>query len=391
MKKQYSELAIQAVTRGERAFCKMLSANDTGETGGHQSGIYIPKPAVSILFDKLGERGENKKKNVKIRWQDDFTTDSTFTYYGKGTRNEYRVTRFRRGFDLLDKEHTGDLFVFVQIDSEDYEAYVLSSEDEINDFLNYFGMSPTETGKLIEKKPVSPDTMVENLMNKFIDTIGHSFPETRKMSQEARDIFNTVYDHHQEIIKNPDKRLLDWIRLEYLLFRKIEDTLYGQEVYHGFASMDKFIEVANSVLNRRKSRAGKSLENHLSAIFDGNSLTYNAQLRSEGHKKPDFIFPGGDVYHDMSFNSHRLVFLGAKTTCKDRWRQIITEADRIPVKHLFTLQQGISEAQLEEMKTEKVILVVPHEYIKTYPSPYRNDIMDLQTFISYVKEKAMEL
>lgn len=389
MERSYSEPAIQAVNMGKRAFCKMLSANDTGKTGGHQSGIYIPKTAVSILFDVPGKRGENKKKYVKIRWQNDFTTDSVFTYYGKGTRNEYRITRFGRGFELLQEKHTGDLFVFVQLDAEDYEGFLLSSEDDIDAFLNYFGMSPADTG-LIEKQRDSADSEMERRMAQFIAVMGTSFPETKRMSEEARSIFDAVYNERQKIIQNPDERLLDWIQTEYVLFRKIEDALYGDKVYHGFDSMDTFIAVANSILNRRKSRAGKSLENHLAAIFDGNSLSYDAQLRSEGHKTPDFIFPGGDVYHDMSFDFHKLVFLGAKTTCKDRWRQVITEADRIPVKHLFTLQQGISEAQMEEMKTENVVLVVPKAYIKNYPAPYKKDIMDLQTFIAYVKEKEME-
>lgn len=39
----YSQQAINAVNKGDKAFCKFLSANDTGLTGGHQSGIYIAK------------------------------------------------------------------------------------------------------------------------------------------------------------------------------------------------------------------------------------------------------------------------------------------------------------------------------------------------------------
>ncbi len=73
--------AIQAVNNGQIAYCKFLSANDTGDTGTHQAGIYIAKNAISILFDKPGEKGSNKDKFVKIRWQDDFTTESRFICY----------------------------------------------------------------------------------------------------------------------------------------------------------------------------------------------------------------------------------------------------------------------------------------------------------------------
>ena len=41
---------IADTANSERIFCKFLSANDTGETGGHQSGIYIPKNSKTKRF-----------------------------------------------------------------------------------------------------------------------------------------------------------------------------------------------------------------------------------------------------------------------------------------------------------------------------------------------------
>ena len=58
--------------------------------------------------------------------------------------------------------------------------------------------------------------------------------------------------------------------------------------------------------------------------------------------------------------------LVVKTTCKDRWRQILNEADRIPVKHLFTLQEGVSVNQFQEMCESNVRLVVPKPLINKY-------------------------
>ena len=37
--------ATDAVVSGKMSYCKFLSANDSGETGGHQSGILISKSA----------------------------------------------------------------------------------------------------------------------------------------------------------------------------------------------------------------------------------------------------------------------------------------------------------------------------------------------------------
>ncbi len=379
--------AIHAVNNGQLAYCKFLSANDTGDTGTHQAGIYIAKNAIAILFDEPGVKGSNKDKIVKIRWQDDFFTTSRFIYYGSGTRNEYRITRFDRGFPYLRSEHTGDLFVLVKYSEEDYFAYVLETEDEINYFLDAFGMSPTDTGAIIQKEELRLDTRTELALMQYIASLRVDFPASFEMSETARRIFAEIYDHEENIILNPDKELVSWIDLEYRLFRKIEFARYGEMITRGFESVEEFIDVANMVLNRRKSRAGKSLEHHLSALFNGNGLSYTAQPRTEGNRRPDFVFPGEREYHDTNFPNERLVFLGAKTTCKDRWRQVINEANRIGYKHLFTLQQGISGQQLEEMAEERVILVVPQVYIDSYPRDKREEIWTLRKFIEYTREK----
>ena len=80
-----AENAVQAASSGQSAYCKFLSANDTGATGAHQRGIHIAKNAKSILFDEPGIKGSNKDRFVKICWQGDFTTTSRFIYFGTGT------------------------------------------------------------------------------------------------------------------------------------------------------------------------------------------------------------------------------------------------------------------------------------------------------------------
>lgn len=384
----YAELAINAADKGKLAFCKFLSANDTGLTGGHQSGIYISKPAVPILFNKPCEKGLNQTRWVKIKWQDGKVTDTRFIYYGQGTRNEYRITNFGRGFEFLKHEYTGALFVFVKMDEEDYEGYVLNTDDEINQFLEAFNMSPTETNNIINVHNKNLDDIEKQEVYNFISMLDVDFPSSLVMSTKAREIENLVYNHLEYIISNPDQKLLNWADMEFRLFRALEHARYGDMIRKGFEDVESFISVANQVLNRRKSRAGKSLENHLAAIFDGNKIQYTAQAVTEGNKKPDFIFPSQEAYHNFEFSTDHLVSLAAKTTCKDRWRQVLNEADRLRDKNKFlcTLQQGVSAAQMDEMNAEKVILVVPKAYIKTYPKDKQDSIWTVKKFVDYVKE-----
>ena len=194
-------------------------------------------------------------------------------------------------------------------------------------------------------------------------------------------------EHNTEISKNPDLQLLKWIDTEYCLFRGFEEKIYAPIYSKPFANCQELVQFSNAILNRRKSRAGKSLEHHLATIFTAAQLRFEEQVITEDNKKPDFIFPSGEAYHNLSFPTDKLVFLGAKTTCKDRWRQVLNEANRIDVKYLFTLQQGISRNQLQEMKHEHLKLVVPEAYKSFFDKEFQPEIETLGSFITMVKSK----
>ncbi|MDE7431082.1 MAG: type II restriction endonuclease [Lachnospiraceae bacterium] len=382
----YAGQAIKSVLNSNKGFCKFLSANDTGATGGHQSGILFSKSAVEMMFSRRELEQEGiPKRTVKIRWLDDFETESSFTYYE--SKNELRITRFGRGFPFLKPEQTGALFVFTKQSDTDYSGYFLETDEEIEEFLDTFGISPTETNSLIDVQKVSAETQEKLAIQEFISSLDVDFPASDVMSAAARAIEEKTYDHAENIRLNPDEKIISWTNMEYTLFRALEYARYGEIITKGFQSVDEFVRVANVVLNRRKSRAGKSLEHHLAAIFDGNCIEYSAQAVTEGNKKPDFLFPSQEAYHDYGFSADYIVSLAAKTTCKDRWRQVLNEADRLrdKPKYLCTLQQGISGAQMDEMQAEDVILVVPKPYIQAYPKDRRDRIWTLTRFVQYVK------
>lgn len=382
------EQAISSVNKSETAFCKFISANDAGTTGGHQSGYYISKDSWKLMFQQKGTKGENLDRLVRIKWQNNFETDSRFIYYGVGTRNEYRLTRFGKGFPFLEEDNVGDLLILCHIEEDYYEGYVLSSDEDIEAFFAAFNLSSEQTNRLIEKNVTSyPEERLKSLFDSFIDQI-EGFPSTEEMSGYARESYlNAYHIRENEISEKPDKLLLKWIDTEYELFKAFEIRQYGERIKTPFSSVDEMITFSNTILNRRKSRAGKSLEHHLSKIFTSSKLRFEKQIVTEENKRPDFIFPGSKEYHDFLFPASGLISLGAKTTCKDRWRQILNEADRIPVKHLFTLQQGISKNQLSEMYSNNVCLVVPQQYLDSFDKSYRNKILTLDKFTSFVKEK----
>jgi hypothetical protein len=80
-----------------RAIAKELSRNDTGETGGHQAGILIPREEFILAFFPSLDRSV-KNPRYQLYFTDPFGVRWKFSYiyynnrFFGGTRNEYRLT-----------------------------------------------------------------------------------------------------------------------------------------------------------------------------------------------------------------------------------------------------------------------------------------------------------
>lgn len=382
------DITIKTVKLAKTSFCRFITGNDAGTTGSHQAGFYIPKNAAPLLFGAECKPGKNRDKAVTIKWQNDFETPSRFTYYGQGTRNEYRITRFGRNFEFLQDKYVGSLIVIAEQAEDYYQAFVLESDDDIETFLSYFNLSTEQTNQLIDLSQARDEGNLLRLaiMERIKDI--QDFPMTNDMGRMAQEIYNRLNGVTPEMIRQtPDKILMSWYSAEWELFRNLEEKIYKPVYTRPFDDCQSLIDFSNKILNRRKSRAGKSLEHHLAAIFSAEDLLFEEQAVTENKKKPDFLFPNGECYHNFEFPADDLTVLGAKTTCKDRWRQVTTEADRVDETYLFTLQPSISRNQLKEMADEHVRLVVPAEHINTFPKEYQNTLDTLSSFIRTVKEK----
>jgi hypothetical protein len=84
-----------------RSIAKTLSANDTGDTGGHQAGMLIPKdPRILGFFPPLNPRERNPRCHLIFQDESGDRWEFAFIYYNNqifgGTRNEYRLTRMTR-------------------------------------------------------------------------------------------------------------------------------------------------------------------------------------------------------------------------------------------------------------------------------------------------------
>lgn len=119
-------------------------------------------------------------------------------------------------------------------------------------------------------------------------------------------------------------------------------------------------------------------------------LSANDTLATGGHQAgpympKDFLFPSEAAYKNVAFPAANLRMLAVKTTCKDRWRQVINEADRIQQKHLLTLQEGVSEGQFREMTGAGICLVVPEKLKSAYPTAIQQHLQTLESFMGDIR------
>lgn len=389
MIEEFLQEAIQLVQDSQFAYCHYITPNDVGKTGGHQCGFTFAKPCFVLFFDEPGIKGETKDRFIEIDWQNGrLKTNSRAVYYGDKTRNEYRITRFGKGFEFLREDYIGSLQIMTRDLGGQYHGYVLSNQDNIEDFMDVYSLDVTKGNQLIDKSTsVTPDQILKDAFISFINC--HvDFPNTVEMASFVRKCVIEAKKYTvQQISTKADDIILEWTDAEYQLFRGLEEKIYQPVFTRPFANCQSLIDFSNSILNRRKTRAGKSLEHNLAEIFTASLLRFEEQVVTENNKKPDFIFPDGASYHNFMFPSDKLTMLGAKTTCKDRWRQVLNEADRIPNKHLFTLQRGVSKNQLQEMKDEHLTLVVPKANKTLFLTEFHDNIMCLSDFILMVRER----
>jgi hypothetical protein len=372
-------------------YARRLSGNDSGATKSHQYGIYIPKPVLWSIFPST-RVGSNPDAEFSAHIMPyDETRTLRGVWYNGESRNESRITRWNKPRPILEPDLTGAicLFAFRQRDlgqnAEEGAIWICQNEAEESSIESRLGeiqpgegivhhpagilgelatplFAPVRKSCFLDDAEIPPEWLVE-------------FPTGQVLVERALAMMPATRER-------PDTRLITRRECETALFYSVEQACVLPRIREGFVGVNEFVDFANSVTNRRKSRAGKSLELHLKAIFKEESLTFAHGEKSEGDKRPDFLFPSIAAYHDARRPEAKLRMLAAKTTCKDRWRQILNEANRIHPKHLVTLQQGVSENQFREMSDEGVVLVVPQALHKSFPEVVKPHLMNLERFIA---------
>jgi hypothetical protein len=366
------------------AILKFISPNDVGLTGGHQCGFYLPKSVWQMFTPHKPEKGKNHETEVKVTWPDGRITDSRVKWYG-AAKSEYRLTRFGKDFPYLTYDNVGELLVLIPETHYKFTAFVLDHDTDIEDIEAALGVEITKTWAVYrhgEPQMETEDECVEKKFRKFVVALD-CFPTGAIFSRQARDALIECIKKFDAL--PPDELLMQCMDAEYRLFRLAERQLCQAQIVRVFKDVDDFLRTASSIMNRRKSRAGRSLENHMEYILRKSGIPHVIRPKLDG--EPDIVIPSVEAYNDRNYPANKLVVVGVKTTCKDRWRQVVHEAKRVTEKHILTIQQGISSRQLTQMYDSHVTLIVPARLHKQYPKGSPMTVLDVQGFLQDVRQR----
>lgn len=390
---------------------KRLSAVEADPARSHQHEFN-----GTVELKKVLGTGDGRKKQISARFvwfgqeNESLSSEGSVTWYdarlGHATRSEYRL--YFPATEVSAMAQAGDMIFVAKRPDESVMIIVTSAGTTTENQIAWlFGIdSQTRMEFTSQDIEEADDREVDFPVRTILDELGieveepeadhldfilqkfsGSFPSTKEFSQFARDSIKDI-----DPVSEPDRTVMAWMDQEEKLFRRLERQIVSTRLLDGFSAaegmdVEGFISFSLSVQNRRKSRAGHALENHLEQIFIAHGIQYSRTAMTENRAKPDFLFPGKQAYHSASYPHPLLTMLGVKTTCKDRWRQVLSEAVYIPEKHLFTLEPGISENQTDEMKASSLQLVLPELIHETYRDSQKSWLLKLGDFIEITKDR----
>jgi len=383
-----AEKAIMEAQQYGRPILKFISANDAGLTGSHQAGFYLPKSAWELYAPFGPVQGRNDKSKVRIFWQSERYTDSVVTWYGKGKpdkpRSEYRLTCFGRDFPYLNEDMVGDLLVLIPQDVHNFIAYVIDLPDDIDDVQAALGVETIGTWAVYDtsQRPrlLTEDDCIDQQFRRFAEGLS-AFPSAHEFSEMARTAMLACAKDFGK--RTPDDRLMLLLQTESRLFRLVERQLCTPHVNRLFKDIDDFVRTPAVIMNRRRSRPVRSMENHVEYLLKESRIPFDVQPLSDG--EPNIIIPSKSAYDDPQYPAERLFVVGVRNTCKGRWSQITRDGSRVNWKHLVTIQEGISAKQLAQMHEARVALVVPQKLHSRYPNVEGVNLLSVEGFIKTVR------
>lgn len=404
---------IQAlVGSSNQLFVKKLSRNDTSwadDHGKHQAGFYIPRHIrEASFFPRLHAKNPDKPHifhaECNVLWpQTGETTSSGMRHYSnKGPETHF--TRLPKTLfqaltpaslllaGRLDEPMAGCDYWIVILDSANEEAELLETILDIpsdfhgglfeaSSFEQASRLQLDEKAELIERLQ---HAICAGSMETVLSEYG-SIPDSASIAQDARERWLRKHGFNcfdPWIIPKPGDAIMEISRdIEFTLYRQYELRRRAAElvallagkgdlittIVHHFAEIDR---VFLSASQQRKTRAGRSFEHHIAASLKAGNIKFVEQAVTGG-RRPDFVMPDAQMLNKRSRSKNEALVLAAKTTLRERWKQVSSERLNCEV-FLATVDDRVAANSITEMAAAGIRLVVPESLKESSDTDYRS-------------------
>lgn len=404
---EWDELHQRLVTT-EIVWLKKLSRNDCSWADAprdlHQAGFYVPRDArAGDFFPELTNRNPSKphifEAEIQTEWlgSDEQRLSRLVHYSNKG--HETHVTRVPREefsgltpASLLICGRVGmyegtAAYWFAIVDSASEAASILESVFDLgvgfhNGFFKpeeYLRAARDATDILIEELRLA---LAEGTLDRYVAGAA-TLPSSDRLASLAQ----AEYLNERRIsalnpfaLACPGDAVMEISRdVEYRLYKAAEirhragDVLriltsgahpdLASAVVRGYPELTATFLSASQ---HRKSRAGRSFENHIARLLEDGGVAFEAQAVTGG-RRPDFVMPEASALRGPAAAS--AIVLSAKTTLRERWKQIALERFDASL-FLATVDDRISSDAINDMATQQICLVVPESLKKAKETDY---------------------
>jgi len=183
-------------------FFKRLSPNDLGITGGHQSGILIPKECAETYFPRLLPNTGIARTKVTLNFQSDPTPYvCNFIYYS--SKDEYRIT-------LIPHSHfrecrSGDLLIFTPTSKNSFNVALAKKKD--NSLRKFSRLISEDKGAWGQLKAEDLREAIEDEFNKRLPDVSDALPQVIGEQLTSKWEGRVTKDEIEQIIADLDNRL----------------------------------------------------------------------------------------------------------------------------------------------------------------------------------------
>ena len=204
--------------------------------------------------------------------------------------------------------------------------------------------------EIFKKYIVSPEDVLNKSINKILPPSTNPIIIKKKFSLYVDKIQDLAYSTYLEAEEKAGRLAIREYLTATVYSKASKDETIEMTAKH-FREFDRFFL---SLSQSRKPRAGGAFEDIIKMLFK--RLKYPFQEQQVINGKPDFLMPNRQHYDKSAMDC---IIFTAKRTLRERWRQIVTEGTRGLGFYLATIDDAVTDAQLQEMSKNRIYLVMP--------------------------------